>query len=498
MTLCALAVPTQAAPDGSAPAQPVPPGGGKTIALAQEIDALLQADFLSDARVGVSVRDLTTGRFLYRRGSDIALNPASNIKLVTSAAALALLGPEHRYATQIYVAKDSLVDGVVKGDIYVRGSGDPQLVTADLYELAGELVASGVTRVTGGVVVDASRFDRDELPPGYDQKDEFASYRAMSGATSVNFNTFSVTVRPGATPGRPAIATIDPPVPGISLTNQVSTVDGWRRQVAVAAEPQDDGTVAITLTGTIGASSSPQDYRYPVLDPTRNAGEVLRLVLKQRGIKLGRGKIETRVVPPDAQLVATHFSPSLAVLLRSVNKLSNNFAAEQILKTLDTDTQPASFAGAVQRVHGWLEGLGIGPDDVTYSNGSGLYDTNLISADQMTLLLRRVHGDFRLAPDFVGSLAIMGADGTTRSRLEESPGRRFVRVKTGTLNEVSALSGYAGTLGAAPIAFSILMNDLGPGEVARARAVQDRIAEVLAVYAGSAERRGPKKASGPQ
>ena len=128
-------------------------------------------------------------------------------------AAIGLLGPAHRYSTALWREDGALAGSVIKGDVYLQGSGDPALVTGDLYDLAATLRARGIKRI-GGITIDASSFDRDELPPGFDQKDELASYRAPSGATVVNFNTFEVQVRPGDSAGAQPFAGVLPPVDG--------------------------------------------------------------------------------------------------------------------------------------------------------------------------------------------------------------------------------------------------------------------------------------------
>jgi D-alanyl-D-alanine carboxypeptidase/D-alanyl-D-alanine-endopeptidase (penicillin-binding protein 4) len=224
-------------------------------------------------------------------------------------------------------------------------------------------------------------------------------------------------------------------------------------------------------------------WRYPVQDPSLYAGEVLRLVLAERGVAVARKRIQRGAVPDDAKLLATHVSPSVAEASRSINKLSNNFMAEQILKDLDPVT-PATFAGGIARVAGWLAQIGVTTAGLRLGNGSGLYDANRVSARQIVQVLRYCHRDFRIASDFLASLAVMGSDGTTASRLATSDARRWIRAKTGTLDGISALSGYAGTLGRAPIAFAVLINGLAPGHAAAAREAQDRIAELLARHAG--------------
>jgi len=452
--------------------------------LTGQIDATLAEPFLAAAQISVVAVDLATGKVIYDRNGSTALNPASNVKLVTTAAALGLLGPAHRYSTRLYHALDALEGNTIAGDLFLRGGGDPALVTEDLWALAVDLRARGITRVTGGIVVDASQFDRDELPPGFDQKAELAAYRAPSGAASVNFNTFELRVRPASRPDGEPFASIVPPVPGIRLVNEAKTTVGHLDRLTAAVEVDEDKhDTTLTLRGNLGVAAGSKSYRYPIPFPSRNAGEVLAWVLKQNGIKLGRSRPKLGTVPDDAALVGVHHSEPLSVLIRSVNKHSNNFMAEQILKGLGAPGAPATFASALARVREFLAEIGVPAQDLLLGNGSGLYDTNRISAAQFTALLAAVHDDYRVGADYAASLAIMGVDGTTRSRLEHSDRRGYVRAKTGTLDGIYCLTGYAGAPNRPPVAFSILFNGLRRADAGSARAAHNRIAELLARHA---------------
>ena len=487
--LCLLASPAAAL--GPAPAiaagapAPLPSVvAAEALSLTARIDAILAASGLGDATIGVHVLDLASGATLYSRNAELAQNPASNVKLVTTAAALALLGPEHRYVTRIYAARKALRGHTIEGDLYLRGGGDPSLITADLYQLASDLRALGVTRITGGLVLDTSHFDRDELPPGFEQKQELVAYRAPGGALSVNFGTYVLLTRPGGKEGEAAHAAIDPPVPSIKLENKATTAAGARTRLRVAVEPDAKGkALKVLLEGTIGVDAEPAEYRYPVASPAEYSAEVFELVLRQRGIKLGKSSVTLAATPADAQRLAIVRSQPLSVLVRSINKLSNNYMAEHILKTLAPEL-PQSYVGGLARVQAWLKEIEL-PGELQLGNGSGLYDNNRISPIQLTHLLARVHRDFRIAGDFLASLPIAGADGTLRNRLHETGAERFVRAKTGTLDQVSALSGYAGALGKPPIAFSILMSGLDKWKAPKARQTQDQIAALLAAEAAA-------------
>jgi D-alanyl-D-alanine carboxypeptidase/D-alanyl-D-alanine-endopeptidase (penicillin-binding protein 4) len=473
------AEPPAAAPVPVDPSAPPPAHLDTSLPLGTRLDTLLAADFLADARVGVHVVEAGSGKVVYAKNPALALNPASNAKLFTTAAALWLLGPEHRYVTRAFVGRDTLEAGVVSGPIHLQGSGDPALVTGELYELALRIRASGIKRIEGGVVVDASRFDADRLPPGFDQKDELASYRAPMGATSVNFNTYEVLVHPGAGIGAPVLASIAPDVASIRVESHATTADGFRNRLAVTVEDQPRGKILVTVRGTLGLDAGMASYRYPVLDPATYAGEVFVLVAGHAGIRMGRKTVTSGPVPDGARLVGQHRSQALGVLVRAVNKLSNNFMAEQILRTLAPEAG-ATAVRSLEALRAWTVQAGIEQEGLHLGNGSGLYDNNRVSAAQVTRLLTFMHSDFRYRGDFLASLATLGVDGTLRRRLADATARRWVRGKTGTLDGVSALSGYVGAVGRPPVAFSILMNDLGRWETAAARDVQDRIVEALA------------------
>lgn len=469
----------------ASPPEPQPPeaAASEAIPLDDRIDALIaKTELGKQAQLGISVVDLATGETLYARNAELALNPASNAKLVTTAAALEQLGPEHRYATRIWTDAKTIDSGVVNGKLYLQGGGDPALVTGEIYELAGQLRAAGITRVSGPIVIDATRFDGDGLPPGFDQKDEFASYRAPYGAMSVNYNTFEVHARPGQAIGEAPTLLVEPPVASIKAISEAKTVAGNRNRLTVERKLDGD-TITVIFRGEVGIDNGPSSYRYPVPDPSRYAGELLALALGQRGIKLGKSQIETGGdTPRDAKLLATYRSESLSELCRAVNKWSNNFMAEQILRTLVAQ-DGATAAQSLELLRQYTVDIGMPQDGLLLGNGSGLYANNLIAPAALTHLLAHVYADFRYRSDFMASLAVMGADGTTRSRLSKSPAAGWLRVKTGTLDGVSTLAGYAGAHGRDPIAFAIFINKLERKHRVAARELQDQIAELLALEA---------------
>ncbi len=464
--------------------------------LEQRIEQLLGALMPGRNRVGIAVLDLDNGQLLYGKNAELPVNIASNVKLFTTAAALTLLGPEYRFKTVLYGDREKTDKPGEWKNLYLRGFGDPWLSTEDLWKLTNELTIRGVKKIKGEVIVDDSFFDEQRVGPAFEQKNQDSAYRAPQGAVSLNSNAITVRVLPALVEGQQARVILDPPSAYIALINEARTVGSGRTSLLVDASEDKDAVpgherTVVRVRGTIRVSeTSGMDFHKRVAHPDLYAGYTLVDLLTKRGIQIV-GKVSRGTAPPSAQLLDTHYSQPLGVLVRDINKRSNNFTAEQVLKCLGADSsgKPGSWPKGLQAVSRYLETLGIMPGKYQMVNGSGLFDSNRFSAVQVVTLLRAAYRDFRIAADFVASLAVAGADGTIAHRLGGTPADRYVRAKTGTLNGVSCLSGYAGTPLSAqqpvrpPLAFSILVNDVD--ETSVAKRLQDAIVEALVAFHGA-------------
>jgi D-alanyl-D-alanine carboxypeptidase/D-alanyl-D-alanine-endopeptidase (penicillin-binding protein 4) len=451
--------------------------------LQQQIDQLLsEAQLGEKTRVGIDVVDVETGKTLYARNDGGLFNPASNVKLFTTAAALALLGPEYRWKTVAYVDAP-LVAGELKGRLYLKGHGDPTLVIEDLWRIVADLYAAGLRKVSGDLAVDDTFFDNVRVGPGFDQKQEDLPFRAPEGALSLNYNAVAVHVLPGNSDGGPARVVIDPQTPYFTITNEARTVAAGRDLLTVETHELADHTEVIVKGRVRLGDPAGQVQLRRVAHPDLYTAYAFKELLARHGIKV-TGNVVREATPPTARALSAHYSQPLGVAVRDVNKRSNNFMAEQILKTLGAETggKPGTWQKGLDAVSAFLERLGIAPKSYKMTNGSGLYNSNLFSPAQLTTLLRVAYKDFRFAADFIGSLALAGADGTIGHRMEGGLAERYVRAKTGTLAGVSCLAGYAGAPGHAPLAFAILMNDVPEVATQQARRAQDGIAEVLVAY----------------
>lgn len=447
--------------------------------LTAQIDTALKP--LGNAKLGLLVADVESGRTLYSKNEASLFNPASNVKLFTTAAALAFLGPEYRWKTAVY-AEGGIQNGEVRGKLWLRGLGDPTLVIEDLWRLVSDLYAQGLRKVSGDLVVDDSFFDEVRLGPGFEQKQEDAPYRAPNGALSLNYNAVGVRVLPGPSDGSPARVVIDPQTPYFVVINEARSVAAGRSQITVESK-DDEGHTVITVRGRIRLKDPGVVQQRRVAHPDLYTAWAFRELCLRRGIKLG-DKVSRGPVSDRARALAVHASQPLGVAVRDVNKRSNNFMAEQVLKTLGAETggRPGTWQKGVEAVSTYLEKIGIARADYKMTNGSGLYDSNRFSPTQLVTLLRSVYKDFRFAADFMGSLALAGADGTIGHRMEGGQAERFVRAKTGTLSGISCLAGYAGAPGRSPLVFAIFMNNLSEAASGLARRSQDQIAEALVAF----------------
>ena len=488
--------PTPGEPGGAAgeppePGAPTPPPPADPDArkawLKARLDELGSQPGLAGAKIGLLVADFETGQIIYAHNEKMPLNAASNVKLVTSAAAISRLGPEYRWRTVVYGPTTSggrtfNASGELSGDLYLRGSGDPTLTTEDLASLAMALAGQGLRRVRGGLVIDASAFEGGTLGPGYDQKNETAAYRAPSSAASLNSNAVLVTALPGPKARAPARITIDPASPYFVVTGRIVTAGLTGPAVPMVETGDLDEQTRITLSGRIRLGSEPRPFLRRVVHPEWFLGHTFREVLKRHGITIDK-PLRLGTVPAEGfRTLASHDSPALAVVLHDLNKRSSNFAAEQVLRTLGGEVvgRPGSWDKGLEAVARHLESLGIQRNSYKMTNGSGLYDSNRFTAAQLVTVMRAALRDFRIASEYLASLAVAGIDGTLGQRMGTSPAHRYVRAKTGTLANVSSLSGVVGAPGEKPLLFSMLVNDVA--SPVSARVAQDRAAEAMVLY----------------
>ncbi|MBT3181338.1 MAG: D-alanyl-D-alanine carboxypeptidase/D-alanyl-D-alanine-endopeptidase [Deltaproteobacteria bacterium] len=430
-----------------------------SVASADSIDlkkALRNPGF-SKKRTSVMILEAENGFQLASHNPDMMLNPASCMKILTTVTALSSLGPDYRFKTDFLVDQMSS-NGTVK-NLYVSGTGDPTLVTEQLWTIARELYDLGLRKVTGAIVIDDHYFDSYDYPKK--KGNSHKSYAAQTSALAVNFNAVSIHVAPGHNEGSNALVTIEPPTDYFRLINNLNT--GGKHHIT-ATSNYANGRETITVTGNITKRSGPGAFRRSIKDPTQYAASVVRYVLRQNGIEVGEQTISGRT-PARAYKLYSAESKPLGEIIRSMNKYSNNFMSEQIVKHLGAVRHglPGSTEKGIKVIEGYLTSIGIPPNSYVIENGSGLSSNTRLSATQLANVLSAAYRDFTIRPDFMASLAIVGVDGTTRRWKFANSVHGIARVKTGTLGGVSTLAGYVPMKNGSIAAFAILANGLKRG-----------------------------------
>jgi D-alanyl-D-alanine carboxypeptidase/D-alanyl-D-alanine-endopeptidase (penicillin-binding protein 4) len=412
----------------------------------------------ASVRVSACVRELGARTDLVAVRADEPQAPASNMKLVTTAAALILLGPTARWVTT-FEAGAELSGGTLAGDLVVRAAGDPLFdpqgtgrVEGRLEALARTLRARGLARVRGDLVLDEGTFEAPAPGPGWpDPSQHWAEYCALSGGFSANGGVLHARVL-AALPGAPARISVHPQPHGLQTSYDVHTVAGVVADVRVGAT----GTTA-TVRGTLGQALGQYEAEFAHPDPVGLFGTLLVHALRSAGIQL-EGTVRRARGMPRGVVLAELVSP-LADCLEGINSDSRNGLADQLFLSLgEAVTGAGTRAGGARAVELALERLGLPLGHLHQVDGSGLSREDRVTARAICALLERVLGsEPESARLYLDSLAVMGRKGTLEERLRGSAAEGRVRAKTGWIAGVSSLSGYAEPEGARPCAFSILV-----------------------------------------
>ena len=430
--------------------------------------------------MGVNVVEVGSGETAYTYEADDPRTIASNTKLFTTAAALDALGPGYLYETRL-VMRGPVEEGVLRGDLGVIGAGDPNIsgraFDGDSYGAfrlwARELAARGVRRVAGDLYLDDGLFEALEIHPDWPRPQLASWYEAPVAALSFNDNCVLVRVWPRQKSGLVRVETV-PPVHIFQVTNSAVTTNS-RRHNHLTVQRREDRLI---VAGTIGRDSGPLEVWVTVPDPVRYFGMAMVGALAEEGIEIqGRLRPVRRLPGPVWERVAAYRS-SLLDTIRIANKHSQNFYAESLVKLLGASRcGDGSWRGGTRAVGEFLAGLGVPAGAYHMVDGSGMSRQDRFTPRAVTQLLRHMY----LHPwgaEFVQSLPSAGElESSLHSRMTQPPYRGNVFAKTGTIEGVSALSGYAKAASGKVYAFSILINRAR--DVWQARQAQDRIVMAL-------------------
>lgn len=445
---------------------------------AERAEALLGAGPAGKGEWGLLIVDAESGETLYEQNANKYFVPASNMKLFTTALALAKLGPEYRFHTTLETRGTISSEGVLAGDLVLVGRGDPNLSNRKfpyelkeefdgppektLGELADALVAKGVKEVAGDVAGDDSYFPRERYPNGWEIDDMVWEYGAAISAIVVDDNTVKLTLTPGEQAGSPVQALVTPATPDFTVKNDVVTsAADVKADLTLTREP---GANLIVVKGSLPAKSTPRKLVLAIEEPAQHAAATLKRLLEERGVKVegaARARHDPTVLSGDAIVLAEHVSVPLGDAIKLINKISQNLHTEMLLRTVAGQNGVWNTAEDLVKIPAdFYAAAGIAPDDVIQTDASGLSRHDLVTPRAIVTLLTYAQKQPWFGP-YYASLPVAGVDGTLEDRMKNTPAAGRIHAKTGSVEHVRTLSGFAETPSGRRLIFSILSNNQG-------------------------------------
>lgn len=430
----------------------------------QAIDALK----LTRATHGIFAISAKTGKILIDINSDKLLNPASNVKMITAAVALKELGGDYQFHT-LFSTNRMNRDGTI-GNLYIKGNGDPFLVTEITEQIATALIRQGVRRVAGDIVVDESFFDGQARQTSIDNQ---RPYAAATASTALNFNSVRVLVD---RKGKGYEIKLDAPNDYIEIVDKLRPVG---RGVHLKRIPGEDRDTVIVSGGLPRRRRHFEKY-VNISHPALYLGSAFKVLLMENGVpvdgRIRQGKATGTILLLDQP------SKPLRMIVDDMNRFSNNFVAEQLVKHLGAIKfgEPGTTKKGLKLFDEYLRSLGMRKGTYKLVNGSGLSHDNRLTAKQLVAVLVDAYDDGAIREDYLNSLSIAGVKGTIKGRHKDPLLKGKLRGKTGTLNGVSTLTGYVPMRMGDMAIFAILTN--GPAGWKQCHRLQDKIATMLVAY----------------
>jgi serine-type D-Ala-D-Ala carboxypeptidase/endopeptidase (penicillin-binding protein 4) len=434
----------------------------------------LQAAGLKPDQVGVAVLDLANDVPLFLSHADLPLNPASAVKLVTTYAALSLLGPEYRWKTQFFLGKP-LVGDILPGDLLVKGGGDPKMVIEDMQELVLRLRQKGLRDIQGDLLIDATLYDIGEQSTEVFDGDPTQPYNVRPNAALMNFKATNFIVTPGA---NGAVVRMDPELADVQLDVNIKLVAGPCRYGAAGLSVSDDGNpkaARIVVQGNYSSACGEQGNYVSVLTHQQFIQGFFKAAwLAAGGVFNGQTRFLKAAPFKGQKPWFVWESPrNLAEVSRDINKFSNNVMARQLLLQLSHEMTklPATQERARHTTFSWLRQRGLIFPELVLDNGAGLSRVERLTAMHLAQLLKSASAS-PVAAALRDSLPVVGVDGTMRSRLSREPIARNAWIKTGSLVAVRSIAGYVRAASGRDLVVVVLVN--GPRSEA-SQGLQDQI-----------------------
>jgi D-alanyl-D-alanine carboxypeptidase/D-alanyl-D-alanine-endopeptidase (penicillin-binding protein 4) len=446
-------------------------------ALAEAVGSAL-ASHTRRGEWGAIIVSLTRGDTLFAQNADAMMQPASTMKMYTSAVALDRFGPDYTFRTPVLRDGQVGADGTLNGNLYLRGVGDPSLSSRFWHDenpmdvLAKQIADAGIKRVHGDIVGDATAFDDKLVPDGWKTSYLGAAYAARVSALSLNENIVWVVVQPS---GKKAAVSLEPASTAIPVESSVRLTGGSGGSISASRRP--DGTISVR--GSIGANSGPRKYSLVVDNPPLFAAGALRASLQRAGITAD-GPTRLAATPSSATEVAAVASPPLAQIIGEMDRESINVVAELLFRAAArSQNQIGSAETGLANLRAFLtKKVGAPASVVDVADGSGLSQLDRVTPRSMVELLGFAHqADW--GPVFHAALPVDGESGTLKRRSKGTPARGNLHAKTGTTNTVAALGGYVTAKDGEVLAFSLVYNGTDRGN---AKAAMDQIGATMAEF----------------
>ena len=449
-----------------------------TAKFSSRAEALLEISPANKGEWGLLIVDAESGETLYEQSADKYFVPASNMKLFTTALALAKLGPEYHFHTTLETHGAISSEGVLSADVVLVGRGDPNLSNRKfpyelkeefdgpqekaLAELADAAAAKGVKEISGDVVSDDSYFPRERYPNGWEIDDMVWEYGAAISAIVVGDNTVALTLTPGEQPGNAVQAAVTPATPDFLVENNVTTsAADVKPDLTLTREP---GSNLVVVKGSLPAKSAPRKLVLAIEEPAQHAAALLKRLLEERGIKVaGVAKARHDRAEPagDPVVLGEHVSVPLGDAVKLINKISQNLHTEMLLRTVARQSGLWATPDELMKVPAdFYTTAGIAPGDVIQADASGLSRHDLVTPRAIVTMLSFAQKQSWFAT-YYASLPVAGVDGTLEDRMKNTPAAGRIHAKTGSVEHVRTLSGFAETASGRRVIFSFLSNNQG-------------------------------------
>lgn len=419
----------------------VQPALADNASLPPAVSAALKAAGIPSSSVSVFVQRVDANAPMIQYQANKALNPASVMKLVSTYSGLELLGSAFRWKTEVYT-DGKLSNGVLQGNLYIKGYGDPSMMAEDFWRLLGNLRQMGIKHIEGNLVLDNSYFKPESMDASAFDNEPYRAYNTLPSALVLNLNatSFRFSAEDGEANIRP-----EPDLAEIKVVNQLKVVNqacgDWKSKLRYDIKPDAKGAT-VTFSGKLGADCTEKYLDLSLFDSTMYTHLLFKKIWHQLGGSISGG-LSVEKVSSNAIKLMQQDSKTLADVVRDINKYSNNLIARQLFLTIAAEKigAPATETEAAQAISTWLNSKGLSFNELSIENGSGLSRTDRISAEHLGALLLAAYNS-PVMPELMSSLPILSVDGTVEKRLKDSASKGRAHLKTGSLNDVFTIAGY--------------------------------------------------------